>query len=175
MRDVRSSPDMITRAISDIISEKERKQHKIPSDGLHVWGSTFQKFWAMKQRGELHESEAPAVWAVMMRAIDASEVVRIVLRYAAIGAIDSGTSQARALINFCNETHRNASGVLRPQFIAKVRGNLVTRLKQVVAQDTMWISMTLFDPSDAELLLRACQTAVEVKQEDDKRWHTRSS
>lgn len=198
MRRPSESPDAVTKRISEHISEMDRaarqrkaevrfgsqydNETRLQDRALLFPNASYRSptrdlnpfitnFWNMKQRGELSADETLAVYAVMMRAIDASEVVRIVLTW---GVNNSGVSQGsfaspeRALVNYVSEMSRHSNGVLKPQFIAKVRGNLVARMKQVAARKGH--QLTMLDWPDAELLLRACQMAVELKQEDEKRW-----
>lgn len=194
MRRLSETPDAVTAQIAERVNESVRRKNAIdaaiararnpdapvkvllPDSRLRspvaVAGTFFMNFWNMKQRGELHESETPAVWAVMMRAIDPSEVVRIVLTW---GVNHSGTytgsftSAERALINCAAEYSKQATGTLKLQFVSKVRGNLVSCMKNVQNRYG-GPALSMLDPGDTELLLRACQTAIEVKQEDEKRW-----
>lgn len=175
MRLVHETPDRVTQAISEAVTERARrpKLRTQPPTVIDL-GTFFMSFWNMKQGGELSADEAPAVWAVLMRALDAAAVVRILLAHCVNQTQYEGPSEGRQyrelfrLIDIYKATQQ-----MTPPFVAKLRTKLVEALRDaaLVRWDGIGIAgLRVLDPLDASLLLSACETALVVEEEETKRW-----
>lgn len=164
MRKASETPDKVSSAIAAFVADQGRR----PGQRHLLVGSAstfFMNFWNMKQRGEVSDEETAAVWAVTMRAIDASEVVRIVLRHC-LGEWTSTISRPD-LVWIVNKMLQASNGQLKPHYVSKTREKLITHLRKATRRGQF---SSVLSPADADLLLRACETVLQVEKEEAVRW-----
>lgn len=179
MREVHETPDPISTVIANIVGERERvvgKKYGVP---YHIAADPdptfFMEFWNMKQSGELPTDETPAVWAVLMCAVDVPSAVRIIIENCLRGGqlakqLDPGL---QGLVQLCEDYRSTISNSVTPPTVAKLRTKLVEALRETAARTRNALGVQVFDPQDAHLLLSACETALVVKKEESRRWLTR--
>lgn len=179
MRFIHETPDYITQEIANVIGQRERGSGKKGNYSIAVGPDPtfFMKFWNMKQSGELPADEMPAVWAVLMRAIDARVVVTFVMRHC-IGNVPfdnnprqemSGEPALRALVRLSDEyIHMGTDpSVMTAQYVSKFRAKLVNALREAA---TVFEVVKVLDPVDAYTLLSACEIAITQGEEEKRRW-----